>query len=198
MIYHTSKYELHKDGEVISFDSEKDACEYLNVKQCSVASCYRSNALCKGYKVVKLGSSTHNDTKTRLFKIWSGMKERCYRTNHKHYKSYGGRGIEICTEWKDDYLTFKQWALCNGYKENLTLDRINVNGNYEPQNCRWITVKEQMNNKRNNHLIKIEGEILTISQISEKYNIPKSTVRWRDNNNRNIITGARMDGDPDV
>ena len=197
MIYHTSKYELHKDGEVISFDSEKDACEYLNVKQCSVASCYRTNTLCKGYKIVKLGSSTHNDTKTRLFKIWSGMKERCYRVNHKHYKNYGGRGIEICTEWKDDYLTFKQWALCNGYKENLTLDRINVNGNYEPQNCRWITVKEQMNNKRNNHLIKIEGKMLTISQISEKYNIPKSTVRWRDNNNRNIITGARMDGDPE-
>lgn len=197
MIYHTSKYELHKDGEVISFNSEKDACEYLNVKQCSVASCYRTNTLCKGYKIVKLGSSTHNDTKTRLFKIWSGMKERCYRVNHKHYKNYGGRGIEICTEWKDDYLTFKQWALCNGYKENLTLDRINVNGNYEPQNCRWITVKEQMNNKRNNHLIKIEGKMLTISQISEKYNIPKSTVRWRDNNNRNIITGARMDGDTD-
>lgn len=195
MIYHTSKYELHKDGEVISFDSEKDACEYLNVKQCSVASCYRTNTLCKGYKVVKLGSSTHNDTKSRLFKIWSGMKERCYRINHKHYKDYGGRGIEICTEWKDDYLTFKQWALCNGYKENLTLDRINVNGNYEPQNCRWTTVKEQMNNKRNNHLIEIEGEMLTISQISEKYNIPQSTVRWRSNNNRNIITGARMDGD---
>lgn len=195
MIYHTSKYELHKDDEVISFDSEKDACEYLNVKQCSVASCYRRNTLCKGYKIVKLGSSTHNDTKSRLFKIWSGMKERCYRTKHKHYKNYGGRGIEICTEWKDDYLTFKQWALCNGYKENLTLDRINVNGNYEPQNCRWTTVKEQMNNKRNNHLIKIEGEMLTISQISEKYNIPKSTVRWRNNNNRNIITGARMDGD---
>ena len=197
MIYHTSKYELHKDGEVISFDSEKDACEYLNVKQCSIASCYRKNKLCKGYKVVKLGSSTHNDTKTRLFKIWSGMKERCYRTNHKHYKNYGGRGIEICTEWKDDYLTFKQWALCNGYKEKLTLDRINVNGNYEPQNCRWITVKEQMNNKRNNHIIKIEGEMLTISQISEKYKIPKSTVRWRNNNNRNVITGARMVGEQD-
>jgi hypothetical protein len=84
--YHTTKYQLQKDNETLIFDSEKEACEYLGVAICTVSSCCRRNALCKGYKAVKLGSSTHNDTKTRLFKIWSGMKERCYRTNHKHYK----------------------------------------------------------------------------------------------------------------
>ena len=86
--------------------------------------------------------------KESLYFRWIGIKERCNNPNAYNYKNYGLRGIKVCKEWNDDYLKFRQWALNNGYKENLTIDRINVNGNYEPANCRWTTWKEQNNNKR--------------------------------------------------
>ena len=178
----TSIYKLYKNGQTLTFASEKEACEFLQVNQCTVASCYRLNCKCKGWEVEKIGLSTHGDTRTsRIFKIWGAMKERCYRINHPHYQSYGGRGITICEEWVNDYLTFKKWALNNGYTEKLTLDRINVNGNYEPSNCRWASMKEQQNNKRTNRFVVVNEERLTITQCSEQYGIPKSTVRYWEN-----------------
>jgi len=83
----------------------------------------------------------------RLYAIWSGMKQRCTNPNIRCYKNYGGRGISVCKEWLD-FIPFKNWALANGYRDDLTIDRINVDGNYCPDNCRWATWKEQANNKQ--------------------------------------------------
>ena len=96
--------------------------------------------------------------KTRLYSVWLNMKDRCYNPNNNYYNSYGGRGISVCDEWRNDYTKFQEWCLSNGYKEdiresgrnNLTLDRIDVNGNYEPLNCRFVTNKENCLNKRDN------------------------------------------------
>jgi hypothetical protein len=123
------------------------------------------------------------------------MIERCYREKHPHYKNYGGRGIAVCDEWQGErgFYRFNEWAMANGYADNLTIDRIDNNGNYEPNNCRWITIKEQMSNKRTNHWVNANGERLTVTQCSERYGIPKSTIRWRADRNRDVITGARMD-----
>ena len=91
----------------------------------------------------------HGGSKEPLYKRWCGIKRRCYTTSNKDYKNYGGRGIKMCDEWKNDYSAFKEWALNNGFEEHLTIERINNDGNYEPSNCKWATVKEQNQNKRN-------------------------------------------------
>ena len=192
MRHSTSVYRLDKDGESIIFNSEKDACEFLGVSKCSVASCFRRGTLCKGYSISRVGLSTHGETKTKLHKRWESMIARCEYKKHPHYCRYGGRGISVCTEWHD-YCSFREWAMNNGYLENLTLDRIDPNGNYCPENCRFVTWEQQESNKRNNRFVNHNGKQLTLSQFSRKYDIPKSTVRWRLNNKRDILSGAKMD-----
>jgi hypothetical protein len=108
---------------------------------------------------------THGESKTRLYGIWEAIKQRLYNKNHNSYINYGGRGISICNEWKS-FNTFKEWALKNGYNNNLSIDRIDVNGNYDPANCRWVTLQEQANNTRRNVNIEYRGVTMTASQWS--------------------------------
>lgn len=102
----------------------------------------------------------------------------CVNPNDAAYKNYGGRGIKICDEWLD-FSNFYEWAMNNGYEDTLTIERKDVNGNYCPENCKWATMKEQSNNKRNNHYLEYNGEIKTISQWADKLGISKSTISSR-------------------
>lgn len=115
---------------------------------------------------------------TRVFRIWSNMKTRCNNPNSNYYKRYGGRGIKVCDEW-NDFQVFYDWAMSNGYNDNLSIDRINNNGNYEPSNCRWVDMKTQGRNRCSNHLIIINGETKTIEEWCVQYNINRHTVQDR-------------------
>jgi hypothetical protein len=106
----------------------------------------------------------HGLSNTRICKIWYGMLDRCQNEKHKFYFRYGGRGIKVCDEWRLDVATFYNWAIQNGYSDSLTLDRIDVNGNYEPSNCRWATWEQQNNNKSDNNLIEYHGLKRTLSE----------------------------------
>lgn len=94
----------------------------------------------------------------RLYRIYYGMRSRCYNAKEPHYKYYGGRGICICDEWLSSFDVFQSWAFKNGYRSNLSIDRINNDGNYEPANCRWATAKEQANNRRSPIKLTTEGK----------------------------------------
>lgn len=119
---------------------------------------------------------THGMTGTRIFNIWIGIRKRCLCEKELNYKNYGGRGITICQEWQEDFSNFYAWAMDNGYDDELTIDRIDVNGNYEPSNCRWITHKEQSNNTRRNHFVSYNGVSKTIAQWAEITGINRSTI----------------------
>lgn len=108
--------------------------------------------------------TTHGQSDSRLYNIWHGMKSRCYRETDSNYPKYGGRGIQICDQWRFDFGSFYDWSMGHGYADNLSIDRIDNGGNYCPENCRWVDATTQCNNKSNNRLISANGETHTVSE----------------------------------
>lgn len=123
----------------------------------------------------------HGGKGTRLFHTWVDMRQRCSNPHNHAYKNYGGRGIKVCSEW-ESFRAFQSWALSNGYKEELTIDRIDVNGNYCPENCRWVNAIVQGLNRRNNRHITYKGQTKTLKEWAEIYNMHYDKLRWRLNN----------------
>jgi hypothetical protein len=141
------------------------------LKNNTVKSCGCLNREANGVK--------HGQHGTKLYHVWAGVKDRCNNPNAKHFKHYGGRGISICEEWKVDYIIFFNWAMEKGYKEGLTIERIDVNGNYEPSNCKWITQKEQAKNTTRNRKITYDGQTLNITEWAEELGINRNTLNAR-------------------
>lgn len=112
----------------------------------------------------------HGSEPKRLYRIWAGMRSRCYDKNNKDFNRYGGRGITVCQEWQD-FMLFREWAFSNGYKEDLSIDRIDNTGPYCPQNCRWSTAKVQANNRTNNHKVSYRGETKNISEWADQFGL---------------------------
>lgn len=131
-----------------------------NAKSCG---CLRKEATIRRNKANRL----YEEKDDRLVRIWRAMHHRCESEIDEHYKNYGERGIKVCEEWHD-FEPFKQWAWNNGYNDNLTIDRIDSNGNYEPCNCRWISQKEQANNTNRNKYLTYQGTTQTLAQWCEE------------------------------
>lgn len=121
----------------------------------------------------------HGLHETRLYRIWGAMKNRCNNPKQKEYQHYGGRGITVCDEWLHDFQAFYDWAMANGYKDGLTIDRIDNNKGYSPDNCRWATYEEQSNNKNNTIYISYNNEKHTIKEWENITGIPSKVIYWR-------------------
>jgi hypothetical protein len=132
------------------------------------------------------GSKNQDLSGTRLYRIWGDMKRRCFNKNFKYYKHYGGRGIAVCQEWMN-FINFRDWALKNGYQNNLEIDRIDVNGNYEPGNCRFVTEKEQTLNRRVTRWYTIGDKTLCLKDWCNFIGKEPNTVNGRLKNGLNIV-----------
>jgi hypothetical protein len=194
--YSSNKDNHHKKGEIWICDEWKD-------DPVAFANWARQNGYEEGLQFVRKDKEdgyhpdncsflrieeavkTHGLRYTRLYSIWTQMIQRCTNPNLAHYERYGGRGITVCKEWRRSIESFKEWAEVNGYKDGLTLDRIDVNGNYEPANCKWSTEVEQQRNKRNNRNIKINGETKTVAEWAEVSGLPYKTLQ------RRLYTGCK-------
>ncbi len=124
------------------------------------------------------GTAKHRMHGSRIYKIWIAIRQRCNCKSARNYHNYGGRGIKLCTEW-DDFMNFYNWAMSHGYNDSLTIDRIDVNGNYEPSNCRWADDLTQHNNRRDNVFLEFHGKKMTIAEWAKKIGIPYPTLRGR-------------------
>lgn len=134
---------------------------------------------CYNKEILKKIKTKHSMSNSELYKVWQGIKIRCYDKNSTYYNNYGGRDIKMCDEWKNDFVPFYNWAINNGYRNSLTIDRINNDGNYEPSNCRWITRREQNNNMRKNIILEYNGKGQTISEWANETGINRTTLYYR-------------------
>lgn len=131
---------------------------------------------CLQKETIKEIASTHKKSKTKLYRVYLHIKERCSNPSSKSYSDYGGRGISVCDEWLDSYEKFMDWSYENGYKDGLQIDRMDNDGNYEPSNCRWTDRVTQANNRRNNNFIEFNGEKRTLSEWEKETGIGQSTI----------------------
>lgn len=137
---------------------------------------------CGCYHTERIRSAkTHGVSRTRIYKIYKGMKQRCYNSNNPNYKDYGLKGVKVCDEWLDDPSAFYEWSIKNGYKPSLTIDRIDSNKGYSPNNCRWATRLQQSNNLNTNKVIEFKGESRNLSEWSKITKINYSTLQQRFN-----------------
>ena len=124
-------------------------------------------------------SLVHGQSNSRLYRIYNGMKNRCYNQKQQNYENYGGRGITICEEWLKSFTSFEEWALSHGYADDLSIDRIDSNGDYSPENCRWVTRTEQNENTRSNHLVTIGDRTQPLSAWVRERGLNYHTVSFR-------------------
>ena len=177
-LFVVKRVENSKNGRAM-FLCKCDCGNEKSVVGKSLINCNTSSCGCLQKNATKKSNTKHGKRHSRLYSIWYTMRMRCEYKKHKEYHNYGARGITVCEEWLHDFQAFYDWSMANGYKDDLTLDRKNGNGNYCPENCRWVTQKEQQNNRRNNHFITYNGVTKTMSEWGEEIGLLPGTIYAR-------------------
>ena len=164
-----------KHGKIV-YRCKCDCGNITNVLGCHLRSGNTKSCGCLKYehKILK-----HGKCNTKLYTTWKNIKQRCYNKNYDRYKDYGARGIQVCDEWKNDFYCFYNWAINNGYQENLTIDRIDNNKGYSPDNCRWTDIKTQCNNTRRNVFLTCNNKTQTIAQWGNELNLSVDKISQR-------------------
>ena len=173
----TKRTENDKNGRAV-FWCKCECGKKIKVSGKSLSAGITKSCGCLRRDTTKERATTHGLGAHRIRRTWSGMKQRCENPNNNSYKNYGGRDIKVCEEWKCDFLNFYTWSVGNGYKENLTIERIDVNGNYCPDNCKWITSKEQSMNKTNSVYIEHKGETKHLVEWAVYFGVSHSTIQY--------------------
>jgi len=181
---------IHKNG-VLYWKCRCSCGNYVEVIPASLTSgktrscgCYQRERTSQTR--LKHGFSKKGSESTRLYRIWSAMKYRCYNPKSNHYNRYGGRGITVCDEWKDNFICFYEWAINNGYNDSLTIERKDYNGNYCPENCCWATWKQQAINRSSTRFVEYKGKQMSIKDLAIELNINYDTLINRVNNGWSI------------
>lgn len=177
------KYTGRRTENVNKYPIWECVCECGNiafVNSCALKSGHTKSCGCYARDMKSKVHGTHHGSKTRLYNVWFGMKQRCTKETDDAYQSYGGRGITLCPEW-EDFANFREWAIANGYDENAkthecTIDRIDNNGPYSPENCRWVTPDIQSRNKRNNRYYTINGETMILKDWARHVGVDVRTI----------------------
>lgn len=176
VIKREGSYNLPNGKHIPKWLCRCDCGNYIYNKSYALTSLHSKSCGCAKAEASRKLLTKYGMGDTRLASIWRDMRKRCYYSNCNIYKNYGGRGIKVCSEWKDDFMNFYNWAINNGYNDKLTIDRIDVNGNYEPSNCRWVTKKNQGNNRRNNCYLIYNNEKITLTQLANILNKNEKTI----------------------
>ena len=148
-------------------------------KSGATQSCGCLNRELSGKRIGNLSRTHGYANKERLYEIWKNMKYRCYNENDNRFKHYGGKGVKVCNEWKDDYLSFRNWSMTSGYNDNLSIDRINNDGDYKPSNCRWVDNKTQANNQSRNRILTYKGKSKTMSEWADYLGLTYGAMNHR-------------------
>lgn len=172
--------------EVIKYlyTNEKRKTIYLCKCECGNLKEIKRNSLVSGHTkscgcIKKTGNLKHGQRNTKLYGTWLNIKDRCNNKNNSHFKYYGKKGIKMCDEWTNDFATFMKWALENGYVEGLSIERIDNNKGYNPNNCKWIAKEKQARNRSSTKFQIINEKKMSLIEISKKFNIKPSTIYAR-------------------
>lgn len=170
----------YSNGTIIDF--VKCKCECGNIKIINFNNIKRGLVKSCGC----ITKTVNGMSKTRIYQIYRHLINRCYRQKDISYKNYGNKGIIVCDEWKNDFMSFYNWSMANGYANDLTIDRIDVNGNYEPSNCRWVNMAVQQNNRSNNRILEYKGQKKTITEWAKYCGLSYRNLYYRLNNGYTI------------
>lgn len=179
----TILYEVSKIGDRRAFKCKCDCGNTTDVILKDIVRGHTKSCGCHKINVLDDLRTTHGKSKTKLYHVWKSMRQRCINPNTEHYKDYGGRGISVCDPW-NDYEIFYEWSKSNGYADGLSIDRIDVDGNYCPENCRWTTQIIQVRNARSNNKITFNNKTQCLSEWAEELGIKRSTLSGRINTGR--------------